>query len=37
VERSALRIGEDHLLGVEAELGRYLIAVPVGKQNERIQ
>jgi hypothetical protein len=37
VERNALRIGEDNLLGVEAEVGRYLIAVPVGEKNERIQ
>jgi len=37
VERRALCIGEDNRLGVEAEIGRHLIAVPVGEKNERIQ
>jgi hypothetical protein len=36
-QRHALGIGKHHCLGVQAEVGRHLVAVPIRKKNERIQ
>jgi hypothetical protein len=36
-QRHSLGIGKHHCLGVQAEVGRYLVAVPIRKKNERIQ
>jgi hypothetical protein len=37
VERHPLGTGKHHFLGVQAEVGRHLVAVPIRKKNERIQ